>query len=643
MEHPVVRNAIALVVMASLVHSGLAASQLPITGFRKAGALRWDGGISSPVVRASGHTSVVRFPDGVVVDSGYYDYQENGSVPKRLVFTGSGALHGIWMSSPDSLEGFPNRNCWYYYATPGGNLMRLARVTVTRSGFCAIDVLPSFPGLGEPAAVGCHSGDQPNGVTTSTIYHDFFEGQGSFIPHWDNMQDDTGENNLIIWPKIGVNPITAGITVAANASAEDSPGYQWVTYLQPDSVYSGSLDPWYNLTPDLSRFNGDAVEWPTVAVRSDGSMTGILVNDIGGDLRLYESPSGDFSSADFNVTNITRFDDSELDTVEYGGGGSIDTTKIGFRPWHTADFIYDLGGTPHVVWAEGRALVDEATGETIILVGLEIGGEIWSLNYRVRHWDPYTGISTVYLSQRGTQDTVITPVNTLPTSYPTIGVSEDNRYLYVAWQEMRDEWRDDAPRDYGFGEIMSVTADNGDTNWTARENLVNASDEPSMDDRFPSVARLNPGGKVHLLYVTDPEGSNFAYIGGGEAAPITLCYLVYADFDPAPPKVGIEDGAPMSPPAPVAQHLMQNYPNPFNPRTIIRYSLASETHVRLTIHNVRGEVVRILVNARQRAGEHAVTWEGQNGSGVSVASGVYFYRLRLGGGSAVTRKMVLSR
>jgi hypothetical protein len=475
-------------------------------------------------------------------------------------------------------------------------------------------------------------------VTTATVYNDVQEGQGDFSGHFDNLQDDTGEENLIIWPKIGVNPVTAGITVAANASAEGVPDCQWVTVLRPDSIPGGNLDPWYNLTPDLGRFNGGAVEWPVVASRDDGTI-GIVVTDIGGDLWLYESPSGDFSTG-FTVANITDFDDSELDTLEFGGGGEIDTTKIGFRPWHTADFIYDLDGTPHVVWAEGRAVVDEVTGEAIILVGLTIGGENWSLNYRVRHWDPFTGISTVYISERGTQDTVITPVNTLPTSYPTVGVSGDNRRVYVAFQEMTDEWRDDSPQDYGFGEIYSATAENGDTNWTARAHVVNASNEPLMDDRFPSIARINPGGKVHLFYVSDPEGNNFA-LYEGEGAPVTRVYLMYHTFDPAP--VGIEESEPQSPPEPMVTGLSQNYPNPFNPQTTIRYALAADTDVRLTIYNVRGGIVRNLVNASQREGEYAVTWNGENEWGEGVSSGVYFYRLRLGDGSAVTRKMVLSK
>jgi hypothetical protein len=537
------------------------------------------------------------------------------------------------MASPDTEDGFPNRNAWYYYAADGTNLMKIGVVSATRSGYPNVGVLPESMGFGNGAAmIGIHSGDQPSGLLTTALYHDAFEGLGAFSPHFDNMQDDFGETEQIIWPKIAVNPVDGGVTVAANGFINQS-GPQYTSYLAPDSVtMGGNLYAWYNLTPDLEPFVGGP-EWPSAGANEDG-MVAIVANDIGGDMRIWESPSGDFSSGDWTMTNVTNFDNSLLDTVDFTGGGEVDTSKIDFRPWHTADFIYDLNGVPHIVWAEGLAAVDLATGDPALFAG--ITG--YSLHYRIRHWDNVTGLSTVYKSQRGTQDTVLTPVNTLPTSLPTIGVSDDNTKLYVVFQEMRDEWRDDAPVDFGFGELFTVTATNGDTNWTAHEDVVNVSNEPLMDDRYPSVARINPGGKVHLFYVSDPEGNNAAFFQG-EPAPLTYAYMMYNAFDPA--GSGIEDDEPQSPPVPMVTGLAQNYPNPFNPQTTIRYTLNADSNVRLTIHNVRGEVVATLVSGNEKAGDHAVAWDGKNTNGARVSSGVYFYRLSLGDGQSMTRKMVL--
>jgi PKD repeat protein len=86
-------------------------------------------------------------------------------------------------------------------------------------------------------------------------------------------------------------------------------------------------------------------------------------------------------------------------------------------------------------------------------------------------------------------------------------------------------------------------------------------------------------------------------------------------------------------PAEVA--LGQNHPNPFNPVTTIKYSLPAAGHVRLTVYNLRGQVVESLVDQTVGAGHHSVTWDARRHS-----SGVYFYRLETPGFSE-TRKMIM--
>jgi len=73
--------------------------------------------------------------------------------------------------------------------------------------------------------------------------------------------------------------------------------------------------------------------------------------------------------------------------------------------------------------------------------------------------------------------------------------------------------------------------------------------------------------------------------------------------------------------------LMQNYPNPFNPTTTIDYSLPEASKVRLDIYNVKGQLVRTLLNGDMPAGMHSVLWDGRDNNNAVVASGVYFYRL----------------
>jgi hypothetical protein len=93
-------------------------------------------------------------------------------------------------------------------------------------------------------------------------------------------------------------------------------------------------------------------------------------------------------------------------------------------------------------------------------------------------------------------------------------------------------------------------------------------------------------------------------------------------------------------PAAEAAWLGQNFPNPFNPSTSIRFTLPSPADTRLEVFDVRGALVKTLVDGTMPAGPQQVEWNGTNGNGRAVASGVYYYRLR-SAGSDVTRKMVL--
>jgi hypothetical protein len=101
---------------------------------------------------------------------------------------------------------------------------------------------------------------------------------------------------------------------------------------------------------------------------------------------------------------------------------------------------------------------------------------------------------------------------------------------------------------------------------------------------------------------------------------------------------GTVTAIPEAPPA--TTYLGVNHPNPFNPTTTIRFGLERTNFVTLTVYDATGRVVRRLVSENLGAQHHAVSWDGRNDAGTSVASGIYFYRLDTGSFSQ-TRKMVL--
>jgi photosystem II stability/assembly factor-like uncharacterized protein len=86
----------------------------------------------------------------------------------------------------------------------------------------------------------------------------------------------------------------------------------------------------------------------------------------------------------------------------------------------------------------------------------------------------------------------------------------------------------------------------------------------------------------------------------------------------------------------------QNYPNPFNPSTIIRYYLPRQCWTKLDVYEISGKRTACLINKQQGKGSYEIEWNGKDEHGESVASGIYFYRLRAGK-ETISKKMVLLR
>ncbi|MBO6573015.1 MAG: T9SS type A sorting domain-containing protein [Balneola sp.] len=80
-----------------------------------------------------------------------------------------------------------------------------------------------------------------------------------------------------------------------------------------------------------------------------------------------------------------------------------------------------------------------------------------------------------------------------------------------------------------------------------------------------------------------------------------------------------------------------NYPNPFNPSTNIHFTLTESNNVRLTVYNMIGQEVAVLVNGFKNAGKHDVTFDATN-----LSTGVYIYRL-VSGGQVKVQKMLLTK
>ncbi|OQB43031.1 MAG: flagellar basal body rod modification protein [Candidatus Latescibacteria bacterium ADurb.Bin168] len=163
------------------------------------------------------------------------------------------------------------------------------------------------------------------------------------------------------------------------------------------------------------------------------------------------------------------------------------------------------------------------------------------------------------------------------------------------------------------------------------------------------------------LTVTLPEGALAAFSGDGVVEFSTdgntaLVGIARAEFSnpvllhvsgttgaPGLNSVSLNEGAiPAMIIVPVQFSLAQNAPNPFNPSTTIMFGLPGAEHVRLAVYDVNGRLVRTLIDGQVAAGSHEVLWDGSDGNGRAVASGVYVYRLTAKQ-DVVTRRMTLVR
>jgi YD repeat-containing protein len=102
--------------------------------------------------------------------------------------------------------------------------------------------------------------------------------------------------------------------------------------------------------------------------------------------------------------------------------------------------------------------------------------------------------------------------------------------------------------------------------------------------------------------------------------------------------VAIEAGSEL----PRAFALHPNYPNPFNPTTTLRFDLPVPASVELSVFDVLGRRIAVLISSEMAPGTYTATWNGRLSSGGQAPTGVYFYTLQAAG-HRMTRKMVLTR
>ena len=307
--------------------------------------------------------------------------------------------------------------------------------------------------------------------------------------------------------------------------------------------------------------------------------------------------------------------------VLYGGREFIYKTTDGGTTWTTTNVGHPLDGNPMLAMAisyQSTAVVYAATAplETpqVAVYRTRNGGLLW---------EDITG--------------------DLPNRFPrAIAVNPHNdQEVYIAFS--------------GFGTSHVFRSDNGGDDWI--DVGAGLPDVPTsaiaIDPLYPEQVYV---GNDIGVYVSPNRGRTWVPYQEGLPEAVLVIDLSLSLSNRKLRAVTHGNGVferPLSPPLPVAVEeadrgpapftLQQNYPNPFKTHTTIPYTLPENAPVYLDIFNLRGQKIRsLLAGQRHSPGQHHVTWDGLDDTGLAVAAGVYLYRL-CAGEASVSKQMVVMR
>lgn len=258
------------------------------------------------------------------------------------------------------------------------------------------------------------------------------------------------------------------------------------------------------------------------------------------------------------------------------------------------------------------------------IVGMWSGFVNWELanfeveaGYNTFRWEYSKDGAVSHGSDSGWIDQISFPLSAIPIEYDFIVQPENIEVELVEGDSLQTEL-----------EIHNFTPI--ETEWSAE--LLNGKNWIQIEETSGSIQGQSSTAINLMLYSEGLDvGSHFAEIlitCGDEweyELPIHLEVVqTSADVD-----------------VPLATKLTGNYPNPFNPNTSIQYSLSKMGNVKIAIYNVKGQMVKKLVDEKQQPGHHTVIWNGKDKNDRPAASGVYLYRMQTEEQTSVKKMMLI--
>ncbi len=174
-------------------------------------------------------------------------------------------------------------------------------------------------------------------------------------------------------------------------------------------------------------------------------------------------------------------------------------------------------------------------------------------------------------------------------------------------------------------------------------NIMRAS-----DNQLVNASRINPmlidtgnvqGTQISYSYLDTETTAGFTYHYWLESVALSGNTVYYGPVMASLSNPG--DGGDI-PELPLTTMLHNAFPNPFNPSTNLRYDLRDASKVSIDIYNLKGQLIRSYSRVHDNPGSYTIVWDGKDKAGLSVSTGVYFYRMQTDSYSA-TKRMLMSK
>jgi hypothetical protein len=390
------------------------------------------------------------------------------------------------------------------------------------------------------------------------------------------------------------------------------------------------------------------------------------------------SKAPDTNSADVKrYTNLsTGFDRV---AIEFGGA---DTMQLGYDEIRLGTSFTDVSSSLVSPGFLATETFNYATGKNIVGSG---GGTGWSDAWHLDPGDAGVSDSLLWASSEGIDYNLLS--YTVPhAGNLCLGTRTADKYTRIE-RSLDKVWTPDSGTIYWFSALMNLTNDTSSSTWAGIKLAQDHTDGAVMFGKGYGQDLYTVGGGYHGS-ATDPECSTTSWDVGpvwlvGEIVNKGLGNQspVYMWINPDPAKqpdttkadaksqealtpgiayVRIEFGGGIpfemavdeirlgttykdiatgvklnNNVLPSKMTLSQNYPNPFNPTTKINYSVPQSSFVSLKVFNILGQEVATLFRGQQRAGNYTATFNASK-----LATGVYLYRLEIGG-TSITKKLLL--